>query len=598
MSPPPLLTGTLLNDRYVVKHGTSRRVYVVRDRQEAGARRVVKEIIMGGLDAGDAERRRARLLEALEAIRTFRHPRLAAVTDAFMEGSRAYVVMDYVDGVSLEAILEMGAHGVREASVARWGAQIADALAWLHSRNPPFIFDDLAPEHVMVTPGDDIVLVDYGLRRFFGADAPPSCRPASAADLLRDQRALGRLLLHLLGEEGAASASRRALGVAAGLLDGAWPNLAEARGALETIEHDLEPVPTELALSTAPDPRPFLRTLLVIGAIALTAALSLSWSVTRANRPPPARIWLVEGDERVVAHTLDGSQAGPGHAVTGAHLGGLRWVPRYDTLVAMDRKQPCIWLIRGGKGSRGAPQACPVDGIPRALMVDSEQRFAYCVEDGHQLSEIAIVNGRVTRRWSLGSGARSPRPARGIPDWGMAESVDGSWLYVSETQASAVHAISLHAPGAPVVTTYVPDGPGPLLADPSGRFLWTALQDSGRLALLWLRDDGRINRLPQRLDALDDTVADLRFTPDRRAVYALCRDHHRIVAFDAGSHRLLHPINLVAWQPRAWAFSSDPPAVYVISEGATSIEVVDARADRWMRTVPFTGHPLGIEVEP
>lgn len=109
----------------------------------------------------------ARMLAALA------HAYLPRVTNFFIESGRHYLAMDFVDGMDLEAYLQRyGAPGLPEGLVARWGVQIAEVLAYLHSQDPPIIYRDLKPSNIMVRPGSggfpncgDVVLVDFGIAR-------------------------------------------------------------------------------------------------------------------------------------------------------------------------------------------------------------------------------------------------------------------------------------------------------------------------------------------------------------------------------------------------------------------------------------------------
>ena len=88
-------------------------------------------------------------------------------------GEFAGFVMEYVEGRSLQQILEDGrSFTVRETAEA--GLQLCSILEQLHGQKPPMIFRDLKPANILVRPGGEFVLVDYGaarkLRKNAGAD--------------------------------------------------------------------------------------------------------------------------------------------------------------------------------------------------------------------------------------------------------------------------------------------------------------------------------------------------------------------------------------------------------------------------------------------
>ena len=103
------------------------------------------------------------------------HPGIPAYRECVCDekGEFAGFVMEYVEGQSLQKILEDGrAYMVREAVEA--GLQLCGIMELLHGQNPPMIFRDLKPANILVQPDGQFVLVDYGavrkLRKSAGAD--------------------------------------------------------------------------------------------------------------------------------------------------------------------------------------------------------------------------------------------------------------------------------------------------------------------------------------------------------------------------------------------------------------------------------------------
>src|SRR5260221_3289037 len=56
---------------------------------------------------------------------------------------------------------------LNENDVIKWMMQVCEALGYIHSFNPPIILRDLKPGNVMVTPGGDVQLIDFGIARRF-----------------------------------------------------------------------------------------------------------------------------------------------------------------------------------------------------------------------------------------------------------------------------------------------------------------------------------------------------------------------------------------------------------------------------------------------
>jgi len=103
------------------------------------------------------------------------HPCIPRVRDFFVELGKHYLVMDFIEGRTLNDVLEKnsdvagvnGARGISEARARSWGQQICSVLAYLHRQTPPIIFRDLKPSNIMVTDKDDIKLIDFGIARTF-----------------------------------------------------------------------------------------------------------------------------------------------------------------------------------------------------------------------------------------------------------------------------------------------------------------------------------------------------------------------------------------------------------------------------------------------
>lgn len=94
------------------------------------------------------------------------HPNLPKVSDFFSSGPRDYLVMDYVPGNDLRMMMLNSRRQkafLPEAQVLDWARQLADALAYLHSQEPPIIHRDIKPGNLKITPTGLLKLVDFGL---------------------------------------------------------------------------------------------------------------------------------------------------------------------------------------------------------------------------------------------------------------------------------------------------------------------------------------------------------------------------------------------------------------------------------------------------
>ena len=89
------------------------------------------------------------------------HPVLPRIVDIIDKDGTVYVVMDYIQGLALDRILkEEGAQP--QEHVVEWAKQLASALDYLHSLNPPIIYRDMKPSNIMLQPDGRVKLIDFG----------------------------------------------------------------------------------------------------------------------------------------------------------------------------------------------------------------------------------------------------------------------------------------------------------------------------------------------------------------------------------------------------------------------------------------------------
>lgn len=101
-----------------------------------------------------------------EMMKKLDHPAIPRIVDIIDHKSDEfiYVVMDYVEGESLDKVLkEYGAQP--QDLVIEWAKQICDALGYLHSQKPPIIYRDMKPANVMLKPEGNIKIIDFGIAR-------------------------------------------------------------------------------------------------------------------------------------------------------------------------------------------------------------------------------------------------------------------------------------------------------------------------------------------------------------------------------------------------------------------------------------------------
>src|SRR6266496_5004458 len=171
------LTGMLtrqhaLKQRYLILGQAGRggfgAVYKAADTQFGNRLVAVKEMSQSNLgaqelvEATEAFRREALLLAGLT------HPNLPRIYEQFTDTGRTYLVMDFIEGETLEAHLNgLGGKKMSLEKIFEIALQLCSVLDYLHTRNPAIIFRDLKPANIMLTNGGHVYLIDFGIARHF-----------------------------------------------------------------------------------------------------------------------------------------------------------------------------------------------------------------------------------------------------------------------------------------------------------------------------------------------------------------------------------------------------------------------------------------------
>lgn len=105
------------------------------------------------------------LLAETNILKNLDHPALPRIVDIIEKNESVYLVMDFIDGISLDKlIIESGM--VDEKTVIDWAKQICDVLNYLHCQKPnPIIYRDMKPGNLMLTSRGQIKLIDFGIAR-------------------------------------------------------------------------------------------------------------------------------------------------------------------------------------------------------------------------------------------------------------------------------------------------------------------------------------------------------------------------------------------------------------------------------------------------
>ena len=114
-----------------------------------------------GRASGATPTDRARIVEEARAASGLSHPNICTVYKTGDINGQAYIAMEFVDGKPLSESIPAG--GLATDAVARYGIQIADALAHAHKRG--VIHRDLKTANVVISPDGRAKVLDFGLAR-------------------------------------------------------------------------------------------------------------------------------------------------------------------------------------------------------------------------------------------------------------------------------------------------------------------------------------------------------------------------------------------------------------------------------------------------
>lgn len=227
--------GIVLRERYkiiaLVGQGGAGAVYQAEDLRLEGRMCALKEVRpqpgtsqKAITQAQEQFRREASTLARLD------HPTLPKVSDYFSRDGLDYLIMDFVAGRNLKAVLDETRRQnqfLDEERVLAWAQQLCDALEYLHSQDPAVLHRDIKPANIKLTPEGRIKLVDFGLVKPLDPEDPRTVTVLQGlgslpytpleqyggelghTDTRSDIYALGATLYHLLTGRAPATAQER-----------------------------------------------------------------------------------------------------------------------------------------------------------------------------------------------------------------------------------------------------------------------------------------------------------------------------------------------------------------------------------------------------
>jgi eukaryotic-like serine/threonine-protein kinase len=172
----------------------------------------VKEMIIPAFDPLIRETIVRTFEREANLLATLSHPAIPRIYDYFTQDAHSYLVLEFIKGKNLEAILEESVAPMTEEQVISWAIELCEVLQYLHSHDPgPIIFRDMKPSNVMINEYNRVVLVDFGIAKaikgnekgtMIGTEgySPPE-QYRGDVTTLADIYALGATMHHLLTDQ-------------------------------------------------------------------------------------------------------------------------------------------------------------------------------------------------------------------------------------------------------------------------------------------------------------------------------------------------------------------------------------------------------------
>ena len=114
------------------------------------------------------ETTRKRFLEEARVMASLDHQNIVTLHNFFEEGGRFFLVMEFIDGGTLEGLLEAGRMKIPQAIQIMKG--VLEALEIAHNQTPAIVHRDIKPANIMLTKEGRIVLTDFGIAKALGRE--------------------------------------------------------------------------------------------------------------------------------------------------------------------------------------------------------------------------------------------------------------------------------------------------------------------------------------------------------------------------------------------------------------------------------------------
>lgn len=203
---------TVLDGRYkilkIIHTSGMANVYLVED-MNLNKQWCLKEIIKSEAGKNMVEYRS--LIKEANIMKSLSYSNIPRIVTIDEENDSIFIVMDYVDGLSVKEWLVRKGRVDQIVAVA-WMKQVCGTISYLHNRKNPVFYRDMKPDNIMIQSDGSIKLLDFGISEVItennkyitealgtkGFAAPEQKKKGNPYDLRSDIFAIGRTMYYML----------------------------------------------------------------------------------------------------------------------------------------------------------------------------------------------------------------------------------------------------------------------------------------------------------------------------------------------------------------------------------------------------------------
>src|SRR5579883_212048 len=127
---------------------------------------VIKELLSDNVEPSRLQEDVRNFKREVATLAHIDHPLIPAVTDHFQEGTRYFMVQEYVEGETLEERLNRTQQPMQERDALICASEVLDILDYLSQQTPPIVHRDIKPANIIIGTRDKKAhLVDFGIAR-------------------------------------------------------------------------------------------------------------------------------------------------------------------------------------------------------------------------------------------------------------------------------------------------------------------------------------------------------------------------------------------------------------------------------------------------